>query len=72
MLSLPMLPTGVAVYYLVIPDATMAKASHVPVKSLVEELTNPNHGAGRPVFDKTGVTGQGTPSAHRYPDVAIQ
>ncbi len=33
------------------------KAVHAPVKNLVEELTNPNHGAGRPVFDKTGLTG---------------
>ena len=33
------------------------KAVHVPVQDLVEELTNPHHGAGRPVFDKTGLTG---------------
>jgi uncharacterized protein (TIGR03435 family) len=33
------------------------KAVHAPVKNLVEELTSPNHGAGRPVFDKTGLTG---------------
>jgi len=32
-------------------------AVHVPVKDLVEELSDPNHGAGRPVFDKTGLAG---------------
>ncbi len=33
------------------------RAIHVPLSSLVEELTNPNHGAGRPVFDRTGLAG---------------
>jgi uncharacterized protein (TIGR03435 family) len=33
------------------------RAVHAPIANLVEELTNPNHGAGRPVFDKTGLTG---------------
>jgi len=27
------------------------------LRNLVDELSNPNHGAGRPVFDKTGLTG---------------
>ena len=33
------------------------RAVHVTLAALVDELTNPNHGAGRPVFDKTGLTG---------------
>ena len=33
------------------------RAVHAPIRNLVDELTNPNHGAGRPVFDKTGLTG---------------
>jgi len=33
------------------------KAVHVPIANLVAELTNPNHGAGRPVFDQTGLAG---------------
>jgi uncharacterized protein (TIGR03435 family) len=33
------------------------RAVHAPITDLVDELTNPNHGAGRPVFDQTGLTG---------------
>ncbi|SPF47852.1 conserved exported hypothetical protein [Candidatus Sulfopaludibacter sp. SbA4] len=33
------------------------RAVHAPITSLAEEFANPNHGAGRPVFDKTGLTG---------------
>jgi uncharacterized protein (TIGR03435 family) len=33
------------------------RAVHAPIRNLVEELSNPNHGTGRPVFDKTGLTG---------------
>jgi len=33
------------------------RAVHVPMANLIGELTNPNHGAGRPVFDKTELTG---------------
>jgi uncharacterized protein (TIGR03435 family) len=33
------------------------RAVHAPLRNLVDELSNPNHGAGRPVFDKTGLTG---------------
>lgn len=33
------------------------KAVHQPVASLVDELTDPNHGASRPVIDKTGLAG---------------
>ena len=32
-------------------------AVHAPLESLVDELSNPNHGAGRPVLDRTGLTG---------------
>ena len=33
------------------------RAVHAPLRNLVDELSNPNHGAGRPVFDKTGLAG---------------
>jgi uncharacterized protein (TIGR03435 family) len=33
------------------------RAVHVPMTDLIEWLANPNHGAGRPVLDKTGLTG---------------
>jgi len=33
------------------------RAVHAPIRNLISELSNPNHGAGRPVFDKTGLTG---------------
>jgi uncharacterized protein (TIGR03435 family) len=33
------------------------RAVHAPITDLVDELTNSNHGAGRPVFDQTGLTG---------------
>ena len=33
------------------------RATHVPLARLVDELSNPNHGAGRPVFDRTELAG---------------
>lgn len=33
------------------------RARHVPLATLVEHLANPDHGAGRPVFDRTGLAG---------------
>ena len=33
------------------------RAVHAPLRNLVDELSNPNHGTGRMVFDKTGLTG---------------
>lgn len=33
------------------------RAVHAPVSRLVENLTDPNHGVGRPVIDKTGLAG---------------
>ena len=33
------------------------RATHVPLSTLVEHLANPDHGAGRPVFDRTGLGG---------------
>jgi uncharacterized protein (TIGR03435 family) len=33
------------------------RATHVQLMRLVDELSNPNHGAGRPVFDRTGLAG---------------
>ncbi len=32
------------------------RATHASMAALVEELSNPNHGAGRPVLDRTGLT----------------
>ncbi len=31
------------------------RAVHAPVSTLVEDLSSPNHGVGRPVIDKTGL-----------------
>jgi uncharacterized protein (TIGR03435 family) len=33
------------------------RATHVPLTKLVNQLSNPNHGAGRPVFDRTELGG---------------
>ena len=33
------------------------RAIHAPIARLVEELSNPNHGAGRRVVDETGLAG---------------
>ena len=33
------------------------RATHVPLSTLVEHLADPSHGAGRPVFDRTGLAG---------------
>src|SRR5262249_694424 len=33
------------------------RATHVPLGKLVVQLSNPSHGAGRPVFDRTEVAG---------------
>jgi uncharacterized protein (TIGR03435 family) len=33
------------------------RATHVPLAKLVVHLSNPSHGAGRPVFDRTGLAG---------------
>jgi len=33
------------------------RAVHMPIARLVEQLSNPTHGAGRPVVDETGLAG---------------
>lgn len=33
------------------------RAVHAPIARLVEELSSPNHGVGRPMIDKTGLAG---------------